>query len=78
MYDVVFEKAKGYGVTVNRRSAYAEAAVRGFFKKDVMRNLWCFLVDFAKLVRSPFLQNSTGRLLRNIAVPIIAQGELYW
>ena len=39
MYDVVFEKAKGYGVTVNRRSAYAEAAVRGFFKKDVMRNL---------------------------------------
>ena len=28
MCDVVFQKAKGRGTTVNRTSAYAEAAVR--------------------------------------------------
>ena len=28
MYDVIFEKAKGRGATVNRRSVDAEAAVQ--------------------------------------------------
>ena len=64
----------------------------GFFKKDVMRNFaeftrrdLCgnlffdvFFVNFAKLVTSPFLQNSAGRLLLNIAVSIVAKGLLYW
>ena len=33
MFDIVFEKAKGRGRTVNRTSVYAEAAPQGFFKK---------------------------------------------
>ena len=37
---------------------------------------WCFLVNFAKFVRTPFLQNSTGRLLLIIAVSIVAKGVL--
>ena len=61
----------------------------GFFKKGVMRNFaeftrkhlyrnpfWCFLVNFAKFARTPFLQNSTGRLLLIIAVSIVAKGVL--
>ena len=61
-----------------------------FFKKDVMGNFaeftkntsvpeslfWCFLVNFAKFVRTPFLQNSTGRLLLIIAVSIVVKGVL--
>ena len=38
--------------------------------------LWCFLVNFAKFVRTPFLQNSTGRLLLIIAVSIVVKGVL--
>ena len=58
----------------------------GFFKKGVMRNFaeftrtsvpeslfWCFLVNFAEFVRTPFLQNSTGRLLLIRAVSIVAK-----
>ena len=37
---------------------------------------WCFLVNFAKLVRTPFLQNSTGPLILIIAVSIVAKGVL--
>ena len=37
---------------------------------------WCFLVNFAKFVRTPFLQNSTGRLLLIIAVSIVVKGVL--
>ena len=60
-----------------------------FFKKGVVRNLqnsqenicngfsfWCFLVNFAKFARTPFLQNSTGRLLLIKAVSIVARGVL--
>ena len=36
----------------------------------------CFLVNFAKFVRTHFLQNSTGRLLLIIAVSIVAKGVL--
>ena len=56
----------------------------GFFKKDFMRNFveftrkhlktplfWCFLMNFAKSVRTPFLQNNTRRLLLIIAVSIV-------
>ena len=38
MYDVVFDKAKGRATTLNRKSVCAEAPVKGFFKKDIMRN----------------------------------------
>ena len=38
MYDVVFDKAKGRATTLNRKSVCAEAAVQGFFKKDIIRN----------------------------------------
>ena len=33
-------------------------------------------MNFAKVVRTPFLQNITGRLLLIIAVSIIIKGEL--
>ena len=33
-------------------------------------------MNFAKFVKSPFLQNTTGRLLLIIAVSIVVQGEL--
>ena len=41
-------------------------------------SLWrrCFLVNFAKLVRTPFLQNKIGRLLLIVAVSIVEKGEL--
>ena len=52
-------------------------------KKDVMRihkktsvlesRFRCFLVNFAKVVRTPFLHNSTERLLLIIAVSIITK-----
>ena len=38
--------------------------------------LWCFLVNFPKFVRRPFLQNSTGRLLLIIAVSIMTKEVL--
>ena len=37
---------------------------------------WCFLVNFAEFVRTPFLKNSIGRLLLIIAVSIVAKGLL--
>ena len=37
---------------------------------------WCFLVNFAKFVRKPVLQDSTGRLLLIKAVSIGAKGVL--
>ena len=37
---------------------------------------WCFLVNFAKFVRTTFLQNSTGQLLLIIAVSIVVKGVL--
>ena len=39
-----------------------------------------FLVNFAKLVRTTFLQNTTGRLLLIIAVStaLVMKGELAW
>ena len=41
-------------------------------------SLWrrCFLVNFAKFVRTTFLQNTTRRLLLIIAVSIEAKGKL--
>ena len=35
MYDIVFEKAKGPGRTVNRASVYAEAPVRRVLQKKI-------------------------------------------
>ena len=37
MYDIVFEKTKGRGGTVNRTSVYAKAAVRRGSLKKVLR-----------------------------------------
>ena len=37
---------------------------------------WCFLVNFAEFVRTPFLQNNTGRLILIIAVLIVAKEVL--
>ena len=37
---------------------------------------WCFLVNFAKFERTPFLQNSTGGLLLIVAVSIVVKGVL--
>ena len=90
MCDIVFEKTKDRGGTVNRTSVYPDAAVprallkrhykifrKNHDKKSVPESLfWCFLVNFAKFVRTPFLQNSTGRLVLIIAVSIVAKGVL--
>ena len=35
-----------------------------------------FLVNFAKLVRTPFLQKTTGRVLLILTVSIVVKGEL--
>ena len=40
------------------------------------RIFWCFIVNFVELVSTPFLQNSTGRLILIIAVSIVAKGVL--
>ena len=37
---------------------------------------WYFLVNFAKFERTPFLQNTTGRLLLIVAVSIVVKGVL--
>ena len=50
MCNIVFEKVKGHSGTVNRTSVYAEAAVQGFFKKDVLRN-------FAEFTRKHLCRN---------------------
>ena len=34
---------------------------------------WCFLINFAEFAKTPFLQNSTGRLLLIIAISIVAK-----
>ena len=49
MCDIVFEKTKGRGRTVNRTSVYGKAS-EGFLKKDVMRN-------FAKFKRKHLCHN---------------------
>ena len=62
---------------------------KGFFKKGVMRNFGefarkhlylnpflVFFVNFAKFARTPFLKNSTGRLLLIKALSIVAKGVL--
>ena len=40
MCDIVFEKAKGRGGTVNRRSVYAEAEFAEFTREHLNRNLF--------------------------------------
>ena len=42
-------------------------------KTSVPESLFCFLLNFAKIVRTPFSQNSTGRLLLIIAVSIVVK-----
>ena len=88
MRDIVFERAKGRGVTVNRMAQYVETVVRwGSISKmfwKISQNLHekvcdtptqIFLVIFANFVRTPFLQNTTGRLLLTIAVSIAVSSE---
>ena len=86
--DIVFEKVKCCGGTVNRTSFYGEAAFRkvlqkkcyekfhGIHKKiSVPESLFlCFLVNFAKFVKTPFLKNSTRRDLLIIELSIVAKG----
>ena len=90
MCDIVFEKAKGRGGTVNRTSVYAEEFFQRVLKKSCYEKFhrihkktfvseslfWCFLVNFAKFVRTPFLQNSSRWMLLIIAVSIAANGVL--
>ena len=91
MCDIVFEKAKGRGWTINKKRVFmVKQPSAGFYKKDVMRNFaeftkkksvpeslfWCFLVNFTEFLRTPFLQNSFEQLLLIIAVSIVAKGVL--
>ena len=57
---------------------FFEKMLKEFKRKDPCRNLffWCFLVDFAKFVRMPFLQNSTVSILLIIAVSIVGKRVL--
>ena len=78
MCDIVFEKANG---AVNRSSRPKFSLKRKFRrihkKASVPESFfWCFPVNFAKFVRTPFLQNSTGRLSLIIAVSIVVKGVL--
>ena len=50
MCDIVLEKAKGRGGTVNRTSVYAEEPSEGFFRKGVLRN-------FAEFTRKHLWRN---------------------
>ena len=82
MYDIVFEKAKGRGGTVNGTSVYVEAATRRVLYKRCFEKfrkirektsvpeslLRCFRVNFVEFVRTPFLQSSNGRLIMITAV----------
>ena len=61
MCDIVFEKARGRGRKVNRASVDAEAVARR---------------ALSKFAGTPFLQNSSGRLLLIMAVSIVAKGVL--
>ena len=46
-------------------------------KTSVPESLFsCFLVNFAEFERTPFLQNSTGRVILIIAVSVVAKGVL--
>ena len=50
MCDIFFEKAKGRGVTVNKTSVYAEAAIQRVLLKKVMKN-------FAEFTRKHLCQD---------------------
>ena len=89
MCDIVFEKAKRRGGTVNRMSVYNGAAVKRVLLKTCYEKFcrihkkafvleylfWWFFVNFAEFVRTPSLQNTTGRLLL-ITVTIVVKGVL--
>ena len=51
---------------------------RRIHKKESVRDslFWCFLVNFAKFVRTPFLQNSTEQLPLIIAISVETKGVL--
>ena len=87
IYEAVFEKAKDRGGTGNRTSVYARESRMVLLKrcyekfcrihKKTFESLfWCFLVNFAKFVRTSFLSNNTGLLLLIIAVSIVTKGVL--
>ena len=89
MCNIIFEKAKGCGRTVNEEIVVQKQPFEGFFKKGVMRNFaeftrkhmyqnpfLVFSCEFCEIARTLFLQNSTGRLLLIIAVSIVAKGVL--
>ena len=48
---------------------FASSLKRGLYRRYV-------LVNFTKFVRTPFSQNTTGRMLLVIAVPMVAKEEL--
>ena len=87
MCDILLEKTKGRGRKVKQERVFIQKQPsEGFFKRGVMRNyagsqenicngisFWCFPVNFAKFSRTPFLQNSSERLLLIIAVSIVAK-----
>ena len=90
MCDIVFEKAKGCGRKIKQSQCLCRSSrPNGSLKKvlwEISQNsqenicngisFWCFLVNFVKFARTPFLQNSSGRLLLIMAVSIVAKGVL--
>ena len=62
-----------YGILLSEVINHTEAATRGVLLKTasatlLKKRLWhrCFPVNFAKFLRTPFSQNTSGRLLLTI------------
>ena len=87
MCDIVCDKVKDHGRTVNRANVYAEATIPKVFSKRCYEKFHrthrknistgipfcCFLVNFAKFAKTPFLQHCTRRLRLIIAVSIVVK-----
>ena len=66
----------------NSQNSQENTSVSLFFNRTlninvIKKRLWhrCFLVNFAKLLRTPFLQNTSGQLLLTIIAENIISGK---
>ena len=80
MCDIVFEKTKGRGRKINSESYLKRVLweISQNSQENICNGIsfWCFLVNFAKFANTPFLQNSSGRLLLIMGVEIVAKGVM--
>ena len=92
MGDIVFEKTKGCGRTLNGTKIYAEQPSKRFFKKIIMKNFakftrkhlcrknetpaQVFSCEFCEICKNIFFAEHHRRLLLIITVSIVVKGEL--